>query len=164
VSFIRSTSNPEGLYIWHDIDGYVDVSFGGVAPPLASKQRSARIPSKTFFKAVSRWDKNYGADEKVSVGGFTIEERHIFVKTGKVVRGGSKAWLRDRRLRTAFLVRISYRGTFVHLWRVTWQYVVRNAMERLERPVVRPRRRARRTSRKRVEAQRRRLIRDLNRD
>jgi hypothetical protein len=36
MSYIRSLSNPEGLYIWHDVDGTVHI-LHSVPPPLSSK-------------------------------------------------------------------------------------------------------------------------------
>lgn len=136
MSYIRSTSNPERLYVWADVDGTVHLHYGGpyrVKPPL-SKGEELRVPYKTFVRAVRHWDES--GRYKTDINGFKIEEIHVYLKTGKRVPEfkNNKDAIRYldevKKKPSEYKIRVSYRGNFIHLWSVTWQYVVNNVMER----------------------------------
>lgn len=149
MSYIRCLSNPERLYAWHDVDGTVHIHYGGpymVKPPL-SKGEEMRVPLRTFMHAIKHWDDTGNWEDRTSIRGFTIEEVHIYLKTGKPVpnfKNNKDAirYLKDSKKHPSeYKIRVSYKGNFIHLWRVTWQYVVNNVMER-ERKRYLARRRA----------------------
>ena len=152
MSYIRCLSNPERLYAWHDIDGTVHLHYGGnkaVKPPL-SKGEEMRVPYKTFIRAVQNWDAHGGFEGRTSYRGFTIEEIHVYLKTGKLFdperwKSASKYIDHSAKNPNEFLIRVSYKGNFIHLWGVTWQYVVNNVMER--RRIRARKRRAKRSKR-----------------
>lgn len=127
MSYIRCLSNPEALYIWGDADGFANICHN-VKPPLSSpwpKDGNTplfQVPIKAFEKAALRW---YGSGkDDVTIDGFRVQMVSVFVKTGMRVPKNLDI-LTDRR-RHELLVRISYKRHFVHLWDVTWAYVVRS--------------------------------------
>lgn len=136
MSFIRCLSNPEGLYVWSDVDGTVHIHYGGrkkPKPPL-SKGDDMRVPYRTFMRVCKKWD---GWEDDVRVNGFRVKEEHVFLKTGKPVPSdlyaNVTAYAKHMDKHPAeYLIRVSYKGNFVYLWRVTWQYVVSNAVRRIE--------------------------------
>lgn len=137
MSFIRCLSNPEGLYVWSDVDGTVHIHYGGrkrPKPPL-SKGDDMCVPYRDFMRACQKWD---GWEDDVRVNGFRIKEEHVYLKTGKPVPNMDRwkkvsAYCDHMKKNPAeFLIRVSYKGNFVYLWRVTWQYVVSNAVRRIE--------------------------------
>jgi hypothetical protein len=64
MSYIRCLSNPEGLYIWGDVDGNTYVSKG--ADPLLS------IPNGLWKKFLKKWHRHYEND--VELEGLKIRE------------------------------------------------------------------------------------------
>jgi hypothetical protein len=124
--YIRSTSNPEGLIV-HDVDGFQVESPSGnaavrlqhaVKPPLSSKSRKAiDIPSNLFADACEDWARS--STTPVNDRGLKIQEVFVYLDTGKRAPVG-EGFDRPR----AFLIRLSYGGQFVHMWRVTWEHVV----------------------------------------
>jgi hypothetical protein len=140
MSLIRCLSNPEALYIWGDADGFYSLVHC-VKPPLASKWPKdctpmIRIPVGVFEKACLEWKDGGGwVDEKIEVDGFIIEMVHVVRKTGKKP---PKLTLKNmfKGPHGDFLIRLSYKRQFVHLWDVTWTYVVNNVEDR-RKPVRR---------------------------
>lgn len=85
MSFIRSGSNPEALYVVHNVSNTVDI-WHGLKYPLCNKGKTyINLPAKPFLGACRRWAmKHYPGDgRKVEYRGVTIEEKMIFLKTGK---------------------------------------------------------------------------------
>lgn len=150
MSYIRCLSNPEGLYIWGQSDGAVVITHS-VQPPLSSKWPRRRIyravgkgpknrmvPTRKFYDATPaikvpirvfhhvcrKWTASF--EDRVSYRGLTVEEVHVYLDTGKPVPNQTllqSVWDMDRGRRDAFLIRLSYKGQFFHMWRVTWEYV-----------------------------------------
>jgi hypothetical protein len=132
MSYIRCISNPEGLYIWHDFDGDVKITWSNVKPPLSYNVKDKKwpipmmsVPVRVFQSACKKWDEHpYNA---VNVKGFTVEEIHVNVKTGKRIK--EKEFIKIiNKVKSEFLVRIAYKKKFVYLWPVTWDYVVNSAL------------------------------------
>lgn len=126
MSYIRCWSNPDGLYIYESSNG-IEVHHT-VKPPLASKYdpnyRSVMtIPTKAFKKACYMWTDWH---TKVKIGDLTIEETHIYTKTGKLVHPDGKS-INDSRP-TDFKIKLQYKNRFVYLWIVTWEYVVKHVV------------------------------------
>ena len=131
MSYIRCLSNPESLYIWGDTadnSGFANICHR-VKPPLSSKWPKngnsplIMVPLKAFEEATRKWRGSYDGSA-VEVDGFKVETVNVFTATGKRVPKKND-FLKDRR-RREWLVRLSYKGQFVHLWDVTWSYVVNN--------------------------------------
>ena len=146
VSYIRYLSNPEDLYVWNTVTNTVEFTWSVGKPLSSGRKGSMSVPRRVFERACSAWSRG---DEDVSIDGFNVKEEHVFVKTGKKVPEGftqrifDKAFVKKKRSRralhaairrmsddTAFLVRVGYKKDFVYLWRVTWEHVVSNAIER----------------------------------
>jgi hypothetical protein len=139
MSYIRSTSNPEALYIWDD-GTMANVSHG--VPKPHSSETLFRIPSAVFRKCLKKWD---GSGDPVSFQGMTVEELNVDRKTAKTIppaspcRRGckkegngfipckrcSRRFWKDIR-RGKYVIRLSYKKDFVDLWRVTWDYVAKH--------------------------------------
>lgn len=143
MSYIRCLSNPEGLYVWADTRGTVTLNYNvgkGLASPAAKPRDPAQfsLPRHVFEHVARRWEAN-GREGPVEFRGCRVEEVYVFRKTGKVVpdeeRTIERTIMDSRRRET--LVRFSYGESFVHMWRVTWAYIVANVVERR-----RPKRRA----------------------
>ncbi len=130
MSYIRSTSNPEGLYVFTSKEGVTLAH--SVKPPLAStwpKNGSNPvmiIPERLFLSVCKTWNRTYACNG-VSRRGLKIREVHVFVKTGKRVQRLTAKSIMMPSGSSEFFIRIDYKGKFVHLWRVTWDSVVRSA-------------------------------------
>lgn len=137
MSYIRCLSNPEGLYVWSD--GKFATLTHNVERPHSSG-RSFSIPHRTFEALLKKWAKWI---EPARQGGAVAEELHVEVKTGRLIPpwkpcrrctpAGKNAWIPCRRCGPGsldrpsgrYVIRLSYKGDFVNLWRVTWDYMVR---------------------------------------
>jgi hypothetical protein len=138
MSFIRSTSNPERLYVWGDAAERVTVNWAGPQapkPPLAKGEQMV-VPWKTFYRAAWQWDRYQEANYR----GFRVMEMHIFMDTGKRVPDSYDVLTARPRRETGFLYRISYKDKFVFVWKVTWAYVVHQVIEQVEADKKRRRR------------------------
>jgi hypothetical protein len=51
MSYIRCASNPEGLYIWHDVDGTIHWT--------DCNGENARLPVKSFNGLIRKYERNY---------------------------------------------------------------------------------------------------------
>lgn len=119
-SYVLSTANPEGLHVY-DAEGWVRLDHE-VQPPLSSNRRGGAstvdIPVRLFAQACHDWARTPGT-ARIADGGLKIHEVFVYLDTGKRVPVG-KSSEQPR----AFLIRLSYGGQFVHMWRVTWEHVV----------------------------------------
>jgi hypothetical protein len=83
MSFIRCLSNPEGMYIWDDVDGKVHVS--GNDP--GGEPRTILVPRRDFYGVCRKWsdgklDKNDVAHSgKIAVQDFVAIDK----RTGKIL-------------------------------------------------------------------------------
>lgn len=132
MSYIRATSGPEGLYAFQAADdrGRMKVHMiPGHAWPLtnASNDHPILVPPATFEKAVGRWEECSDGEDGVREQGLEIREVHVFADDGKPVPKNFNALAKDAR-KAEFMIRVSFRGRWVLLWRVTWAYVVHNVL------------------------------------
>jgi hypothetical protein len=133
MSYIRCTSNPEGLYVWPD-KTHVNI-WASTKRPLASHAPHSdasykfRVPTKVFVGAMKKWLKD-GWPEKMTYKKLTIRHDHIFTATGEIVGKGWFAanWLEDKR-RREFLWRIQYGRHWVYLWQTTLYYLAKSAQK-----------------------------------
>lgn len=150
VSYIRTLSNPERLYIVGPLVGerrnVVTISHS-VKPPLASRTPKGAprgeftVPAKAFQETLRAWRESYGGLDKSTKRGLVVEEIHVFLDTGKPVPQAKSyaslvaihAQMRANDSRPSErLIRLSYKNDFIHMWRVTWMYIVMMNQERLK--------------------------------
>ena len=111
MSYIRSTSNLEGLYIWGDGKD-ANISKGG------DLDRIRKIPQRIFDGLCKKYYKSFGANTKYK--GASVKE--IFVKSGKKQTKLEKMLgIEDGEFQT----RLSYKDWYIDMWRVTWEYIAR---------------------------------------
>lgn len=137
MSYIRCLSNPEGLYIYSTMENQVCIHHC-LRPPLSSTdtkgnlERTIVVPEKVFMEACHRWD--HGPNQwqgPIKVGDLLVEERYVYEKTGKAVpeRHTIKDYLKDRKPKR-YVILFQYKAQYIMLWRVTWQYVIANVVNR----------------------------------
>lgn len=135
MSYIRCLSNPEGLYIFVSDYG-INISHN-LNPPFSSEPSRRDfitdiiVPEKVFFEGCHRWDHGPNVEGTVKVGGLLIQERQIYEKTGKKVQENRsiRSIYKDKAKRR-MVIFFKYKAQFIMLWRVTWQYVVGNVLDR----------------------------------
>lgn len=87
MSYIRSTSNPEGLYIYGSCDDEIWIHHD-VKPPLSSGgDYKIVVPEEAFTSACRRWCREYAYHSRklIEVDGFSIQRNRIFLKNGHLV-------------------------------------------------------------------------------
>lgn len=106
MSHIRASSNPEGLYVYDDVDRNTYI--------YSREADCIKMPSSVFRRAVKKGPKNF-REEKASFRGFSIEE--MWIPT-----------LGHVRIVNEPRIRLSYKDKHVLLWPVTWDYVVNSVL------------------------------------
>ena len=80
MSYIRSNSNPESLYIWGGgPGGCVTICHRSSAKEIPA---SFNVPTRAFDRVRRKWAKGY--DEKASSGGILVEEVHVYMRSGRL--------------------------------------------------------------------------------
>lgn len=104
MSYIRSTSNPEGLYIWHDVNGPVIVT---------TQTRDGRLPLEVFEGIMRRW----GRDPFL----YVYDDEGLTFK-GATMKVNKRNWKWQ----------LNYTGWEkpVECYQVTWEHVARNVLRR----------------------------------
>ena len=135
MSYIRCLSNPEGLYVYASDNG-VNIHHC-LRPPFSSKdtkgklERTIVVPEKLFFDACHRWD--HGPTQwtgPVSLKDLIIKEEHVFEDDGTVVPSEWNPFSKSQKHRkTCYRIIFKYKSQYIMLWRVTWDYVVKNAVD-----------------------------------
>lgn len=131
MSYIRAGSNPEALYIVGSGNNRVEI-YAHRVPGMTSKklpENSWTLPAKAFNRVLAMWAEGYR--DRAACGGIVVEEVFIFTDTGKPVpevkhpmtRRALKRYVGDGRERR-FVIRLSYKGDYICMWPVTWQYIV----------------------------------------
>lgn len=115
MSYIRSLSNPEGLYVWGDFDGKLTFSWGG---------NLLRIDKELFHKVAMRWycgEFDFFEDEPDSALDSVTEDslsvKDIFIPAGEADE-------------SRFVIRLTHETTQIDLWPVTWYYLVDEVVRR----------------------------------
>lgn len=96
MSYIRSLSNPEGLYVW-SCDEATHVWF----TENGDYNRDMVIPQKTFDHILKRYNKGH---TEIKFRGARLRE--VLDNEGQKIV-------------------LSYKGREVHMWLVTWDYIAR---------------------------------------
>ena len=107
VSYIRSTSNPEGLYIWHDMSGPVFIVSGRI-------RREHKLPVEAFEGIMRRWGR----------------DPFLYDDDGAGFKGATMT-LNKRNWKW----QLNYPGWKkpVECYQVTWEHVARNVLRRRRR-------------------------------
>lgn len=128
MSYIRSGSNPEGLYIFGSDEDTICISHN-IKSPLASyldPSCSIVVPGTDFYKVCELYDSyNFDEDYAVRSGDIVVQERHIYFDTGELT-SEEVDWERPG----GFLIYFNFKDQFFYCWKVTWDYVVRNVVGR----------------------------------
>jgi len=125
MSVIRSTSNPEGLYIYYSCDGVVVLNGSEWVWPC--------IPETIFEKAIGKFYTTY--DGAIKYKGFKIDEVCVFEGTTKIIPYGhfKKCGLNlNFDCSHEFRIRWRWKGKSFFMWRVTFDYVANDVMRRLK--------------------------------
>lgn len=132
MSYIRCLSNPERLYVFDDDRGICVIH--SVRPPLASPNKDKlapamfHVPVKAFHDVCLRWEMS--GDGGVRSRGLRVREVCVYLATGVRVAANER-YGDGLRNRTEYLIRFEYKKHFFYMWRVTWEYVVRRAIDHL---------------------------------
>lgn len=106
MSFIRCLNNPEGLYIWHDIGGFIAITQNG-------NTEMKRVPVKLFYDLCKNFNKRRcDLDVKSGPDQLGITETNDFSRYTLSYRGDRVQWE-------------------LPMWQVTWCYIVSNVMRTL---------------------------------
>jgi hypothetical protein len=134
VSYIRCLSNPEGLYMWHDVSGKVAMCCSAILDKHGNP-KVLYFPAKDFFKAVRLWEDNYG--EPVKVGDIELREVWVNVKTGRIredPKNRKEAMKSVRRMfrksaaKYDLKILFRYKRERIFMWQVTWEYAVNQVL------------------------------------
>lgn len=139
MSFIRCTSNPEGLYVYHNVDGTITWVGKGM-------ETETKIPANlfyTFVKKMSYWNAEFKRG--------SLEIKETFYRTGKKLTPDIK------RINEAYKaqgsqnllvpgntkITLFYKGVEVaRMWPVTWRYIYDNVMGSIERNAAKKKKKA----------------------
>jgi hypothetical protein len=139
MSYIRCHSNPEGMYIYGNADGMIEIYSGrgwhlSNIGPDQEEDRGMYVPGKTFYEMCKKANHPsiYDEESPYEIDGFRVEEVLIYLKTGKRVpnRGEkiSKNFFSKRAAETIYAIKLSYKHKYVFMYLVTWEYIRRNAL------------------------------------
>lgn len=138
MSLIRSTSNREGLYVTGGWGQPIEIRSGRdwELSNTGPDNPALVVPSRAFLR-VCRLAGPHITDA-VEVDGFRAEEVYVYTRTGRPVpdrHGFARSMLRGGAAPRDFMIRLSYKDRFVLVYRVTWEYLRREALaqERHER-------------------------------
>lgn len=126
MSFIRAGSNPEALYVYDDVNGFISFTQGAVlANPSA-----CQIKPRDFYNLVRKYLRT--GDESLRSGDFEIETAHVYdgstLKKIKLVPENRSTLqvLNDAR-RSSYKILVRNKGVVIGLlWKVTWNYMAQN--------------------------------------
>ncbi len=125
MSYIRSTSNPESVYIWANPKGQVEIMYR-VKKPLGAGQ-SMVIPRHVFHSVCKAWSEGRTT---ISQRGLRVEDVFVNTETGKPVKMPKDPFLLLNVRHNEHFVKLSYQGKFFHMWMVTWEAIVHNVESR----------------------------------
>lgn len=109
MSYIRSTTNPEQLYIWGDRE---NVYFVQGPNSLGS------IPKDIFHAVLSK--SLHEDEEKIEIDGVVLKQ--VWVDADNRLRDDLKK--EEIKLPVDIKIELSYNGWFIRMWYVTWEYIL----------------------------------------
>jgi len=126
MSYIRSGSNPEGLYIIGNMNDQLEIFDD-------PDERSKTMPIEVFEKLCKMWFDNFCDD--VEYKGASIEDVCVFKDDGELSPIETRCTdMKERPI--AFKTRLSYTGKtaaddwFVDMYDVTWFYIAHRAIQK----------------------------------
>jgi hypothetical protein len=146
MSYIRSTSNPEGLYIYGDGESIVIHHGGG----------TILVPPRDFERVGLAYLEPGSAlvIRPIKSGGLSLREVTLCKGTERICRPGhlERCTARPRKARKQECrheerLLLEYRGEKIFLWKVTWAYIAHSIRDHLEMDRQAAPRRARRRRR-----------------
>lgn len=113
MSYIRSTSNPESLYIYSD-GNTVHIHIGNAYRDRKKHYKEFCLPERVFDKLIKKSKGWLDAEWK----GAKVEEKYIR-KHKKLPK-----WLRNLKMTDGdFQTRLSYADWYIDMWKTTWFYI-----------------------------------------
>jgi hypothetical protein len=124
MSYIRSTSNPEGLYIYGDGEHII----------IHHPHGTAHVPPRDFERVGLRYlESSALAVRGIKSGGLSLREVTLFHGTERICSRGHEDRCMARKLKAPkrecrhdLRMLLEYRGTRIFLWRVTWDAVAQS--------------------------------------
>jgi hypothetical protein len=124
MSYIRSTSNPEGLYIYGDGEHII----------IHHAHGTAHVPPRDFERVGLKYLESPAlALRRIKSGGLSLREVTVFQGTEKICPHGHEDRCLTRRPKSAKKecnhvprMLLEYRDTKIFLWQVTWDAVARS--------------------------------------
>jgi len=112
MSYIRCTSNPEGLYVYHDVRGTIFFD-------------SVDIPANLFYrfiKLMPRWDSNFKRGR--------LEIKEVAVPCEREIPVELKDIYKNLDIQPCISkICFYYQGVEIaRMWPVTWKYIYENVM------------------------------------
>lgn len=123
MAYIRATSNPEGLYVFGSVSGFVEWYWWE-----GDQQKCIFMQPKLFEEVCHRWDEGdslMSEDDSVQVGGPEVGQ------TVRVAEQPGQPWkivvsVRDEPGRVLH----QEHGVECAMWPVTWEYIVAACVDR----------------------------------
>jgi len=119
MSYIRSGSNPEKLYIWGGIED---------ATIAEGSKDTWNIPLNIFNGLIKKFHRRFH-DYPCQYKGAQVEE--VWVD-----EDGNEGVLNSHLKRLECKVKLSYEDHFVIMWDVTWEYIVYSNIERFTKRFI----------------------------
>ena len=132
MSYIRASSNPEGLYIFGGLSGGIEISTGrdwkltNIGP---YDGQDMVVPYADFVEACRQWQE--GLEDNIQVGGFKIENQLVRMDGSPIGETTAEDFLAGfgKKYQGSFAgVRLSYGKLYCQLYHATWGYVVANVL------------------------------------
>ena len=135
MSYIRSASNPEGLYVFGSANG-IEMYTGKANKDI----RGWVIPVRHFNEVCKRW--NVAWEERVKYGDFSCEmvwvdsefeekeEKEVGEEIEKFFKRAVEGKL-NKGLSLENKVKLTWKDESMYLWDVTWQFVVQRIIDEL---------------------------------
>jgi hypothetical protein len=121
MSYIRSTSNPEGLYIYGDGENII----------IHHRHGRTYVPPRDFERVGLKYLKSRVGP--IKSGGLSLREVTLFHGTERICPRGHEERCLTRRLKSSkqecrhdSRMLLEYRGTRIFLWQVTWDAVAQS--------------------------------------
>jgi len=119
MSYIRSTSNPEGLYVYHDVNGHIYFNC------------SKSIPANIFYRFIREIGNKYHGSFNMDYKLGQLEVKEIFYPSKKKIPEAFKVLGMKP---GNYKMTLYWKGKEIaRMWVVTWQYIANNAFRNILR-------------------------------
>jgi hypothetical protein len=124
MSYIRSTTNPEGLYIYGDGQHII----------IHHPHGTTHVPPRDFDRVGLAYLKSRPVGgRRIKSGGLSLREVTLYRGTERICPPGHEERCMARKLKAPkrecchdYRMLLNYRGTRIFLWKVTWDAVARS--------------------------------------